>query len=87
MPGTSLGVHWLGLCASTAGGRVSISGLGTKIQQAVQHDQRERERNRYQSFEIPCRFCHLEGENFVTITVGVATVAPHLCLHMIRSSN
>ena len=27
----SLAVQWLGLCASTAGGTVSIPGLGTKI--------------------------------------------------------
>ena len=43
MPGTSLVVHWLRLCASTAGGTVSISGLRTKILQATQRGQRERE--------------------------------------------
>ena len=65
------------LCVSTAGGTVSISGLGTKILQAMWHGQRER--NRYQSFEIPCRFCHLEEERFVMIAVEVATIASHLC--------
>ena len=30
-------VQWLGLCASTAGGRRSIPGWGTKIPQAVPH--------------------------------------------------
>jgi len=35
MPGTSLAVHWLRLCAFTAGGTVFVSGLGTKILQAM----------------------------------------------------
>ena len=85
MPGTSLAVHWLRLCASTAGGTVSISGLGTKILQAMRHGQRERETG-----ASPLKYpvvCHLEEERFVTIAVGVATMASHLCLHMIRSSN
>ena len=32
-------VQWLGLCISTAGGMGSIPGQGTKIPQAVQHEQ------------------------------------------------
>ena len=32
--GTSLAVQWLGLCASTAGGRGSIPGWGTRISHA-----------------------------------------------------
>ena len=89
MPGTSLAVHWLRLCASTAGGTVSISGLGPKIPQAMHHGQRERERER-EIGASPLKYpvvCHLEEERFVTIAVGVATMASHLCLHMIRSSS
>ena len=85
MPGTSLAVHWLRLCFHCRGQFPSL------VWELRSHKPcnmaRERERNRCQSFEIPCRFCHLEGERFVTIAVGVATVASHLCLHMIRSSN
>ena len=33
--------QWLGLYASTAGGRGSIPGQGTKIPQGSQHDQRD----------------------------------------------
>ena len=33
--GNSLAVHWLGLCASTAGGTGSIPGQGTKIPRAA----------------------------------------------------
>ena len=36
----SLVVKWLGLCASTAGGPVSIPGWGTKISQAVWRGQK-----------------------------------------------
>ena len=38
--GNSLVVQCLGLHASTAGGKGSIPGQGTKIQQAVQHGQK-----------------------------------------------
>ena len=37
--GTSLGVQWLGLRASTAGDRGSIPGNRTKIPKATLHDQ------------------------------------------------
>ena len=90
MPGTSLAVHWLRLCASTAGGTVSISGLGTKIPQAMQHGQREREREREigaSPFKYPVGSA-IWKRRFVTIAVGVGTVASHLFLHlMIRSSS
>ena len=38
--GNSLEVQWLGLHVSTAGGRDSISGQGTKIPQASRHGQK-----------------------------------------------
>ena len=37
--GTSLVVHWLRLCAPTAGGTGSIPGRGTKILHAAQRGQ------------------------------------------------
>ena len=86
MPGTSLAVHWLRICASTAGGTVSISGLGTKIPQAMQHGQREREIGA-SPFKYPVGSV-IWRRRFVTIAVGVGTVASHLFLHLvIRSSS
>ena len=38
----SLSVQWLGLHAPTAGGMGSIPGQGTKILQAVQHGQKNK---------------------------------------------
>ena len=37
-------VQWLGLCASTVGGRGSIPGRGTKILQAALHGQKKRKK-------------------------------------------
>ena len=39
--GTSLAVHWLGLCASTAA-MGSIPAQGTKIPHAAQHSQKNK---------------------------------------------
>ena len=38
LSGNALAVQWLGLCALTAKGPSSVSGQGTKIPQAAQHD-------------------------------------------------
>ena len=40
--GTSLIVHWLGLCASTTAGTGLIPGQGTKIPQAGLHGQKKK---------------------------------------------
>ena len=40
--GTSLGVQWLGLHASTAGGTGSIPGRGTEILQAMLYGEKKR---------------------------------------------
>ena len=39
--GTSLAVQWLGLCVSTVEGPGLIPGQGTRIPQAMWHDQKE----------------------------------------------
>ena len=44
--GNSLVVQWLGLCALTAEGPVSIPGQGTKILQAVWCSQKKKERKK-----------------------------------------
>ena len=45
-----LAVQWLGFRASTAGGMGSIPGQGTKIPHAMQHGQKERERETNKGF-------------------------------------
>ena len=48
--GTSLAVQWLRLRASTAGGKGSITGQGTKIPQAERHGQKKkRQSNKWYS--------------------------------------
>ena len=42
--GNPLAVQWLGLCASTAGGRGLIPGQGTKIPHAVRHSRGNKEK-------------------------------------------
>ena len=42
LPGNSLAVQWLGLCAFIAEGPGSIPGQGTKIPQAVQCSQKKK---------------------------------------------
>ena len=44
--GNSLAVQWLGLRASTAGGKDSIPGWGTKILHAAQHSQKNKQTNK-----------------------------------------
>ena len=44
VPGNSLVVQSLGLCASTAGGLGSIPGWETRIPQASQHSQRKKKK-------------------------------------------
>ena len=42
IPGYSLAVQWLGLCAFTAGGSGLIPGQGIKSPQATQHGQKKK---------------------------------------------
>ena len=46
IPGTSLAVQWLRLCAPNAGGMGSIPGQGTKVRHAPQHSQKEKRKKK-----------------------------------------
>ena len=50
----SLEVQWLGLCASTAGGMGSITGLGTKNLHATQHGQKKPKKTNKQKKTQSC---------------------------------
>ena len=39
-------VQWFGLCASTVGGPGLISGWGTKVSQAGQHEPKKKQKNK-----------------------------------------
>ena len=45
-------VWWLGLCASTVGGPGLISGWGTKVSQADQHEQQQKKNREHISDEV-----------------------------------
>ena len=55
LPGTSLAVQWLRLCASTAGGMGSIPGWGTKIPHAAQYGQKEKRKKK--RLCLKCQLC------------------------------
>ena len=46
LPGTSLAVQWLRLCASNAGGAGSIPGQGTKIPHAAAWPKKQTNKNK-----------------------------------------
>ena len=47
LPGNSLAIQWLGLCAFTAKGLSLIPGLGTKIPRATQYGKKEKKHTAY----------------------------------------
>ena len=62
--GNSLGVQWLGLQASTAGGPGSIPGQGTKILHAPQHSQKKKKKLNKRDDVKEKRSCLLKNEKF-----------------------